>query len=207
MSFVDALEQIPSYVKFLKYIFTKKRRMNEYETVTLTQATSNIFKNMVQKKMTYPRSFTVSCSIDDMDLGHTLCNLGASINLMHLSIFKKLGMWEAQPTKMVLQFVDRSITRPEGKIDDVLIKVDKFLFLADFIILDYEADREVPIILELSFLRTGHALIDVHQWELTMLLNDQKISFNIVNAMNSPLMLKTAMQLNLLGGILARNKC
>ncbi|KAA0045321.1 uncharacterized protein E6C27_scaffold316G00930 [Cucumis melo var. makuwa] len=70
-------------------------------------------------------------------------------------MFKKLEIWEVQPTYMRLQFVDRSITKLEGKIEDVLVKVNKFLFPADFVILDYEADREVPIILGQLFLLTS----------------------------------------------------
>lgn len=107
--------------------------MNEYGTVSLTQTTSSVFKNRVQTKMTDLRSFTILCSIDGMDLGHALCNLGASINLMSPSIFKKSGIGKAKPTTVALQLADKSITHPKGKIEDVLVKVDKFMFLADFI--------------------------------------------------------------------------
>ncbi|KAA0053820.1 uncharacterized protein E5676_scaffold352G007380 [Cucumis melo var. makuwa] len=82
-------------MKFLKDILTKKRRMTEYKTVALTSATNAVFKNGVPEKITNPKSFTVPCSIDDVDLGCTLCDLGASINLMSLSIFKKLGLGKA----------------------------------------------------------------------------------------------------------------
>ncbi|KAA0059788.1 uncharacterized protein E5676_scaffold896G00480 [Cucumis melo var. makuwa] len=87
---------------------------------------------------------------------------------------------------MRLQFADRSIAKPEGKIEDVLVKVDKFLFLANFVILDYKPDREVPIILGQPFLSTGHVLIDIHQRKLTICFNDEEIKFNIVNAMKFP---------------------
>ncbi|TYK14619.1 integrase [Cucumis melo var. makuwa] len=100
--------------------------MNDYEVVALTQATSDFFKKGVRKKMTNRGRFTVPCSIGGMDLGRALCDLGASINLMSLSIFKKLGIGEVQPTQMVPQFANRSISRPEDKIEDVLVKVDKF---------------------------------------------------------------------------------
>ena len=96
-------------------------------------------------------SFTLPCSIRGMDIGHALCDLGASINLMPLSIFKKLGIGEARPTTVTLQLVDRSIKHPEGIIEDVLVKEDKFIFPVDFIIPDYEADKEVPIILRRPF--------------------------------------------------------
>ncbi|TYK11062.1 uncharacterized protein E5676_scaffold73G00470 [Cucumis melo var. makuwa] len=149
--FIDALEQM-----------AKKGRINDCEAGALTLETSDILKNGAPKKMTDRRSFTVPCSINNMDLGHVLCDLGASINLMPLSIFKKLEIEEVQPMHMRLQFVDRSIAKHGGKIEDILVKVDKFLFHADFIILDYEANQEVPIIFGQPFLSTDHALIDVH---------------------------------------------
>lgn len=90
---------------------------------------------------------TVSYSIGDVDLGYALCDLGTSINFMALSISKKFVIGKAQPTTIVLQLVDRSIAGLEGKIEDVLVKMDKFIFLIDFIIPDYDANWEVPIIL------------------------------------------------------------
>ena len=78
-----------------------------------------------------------------------------------LSIFRRLGLGEAQPTIVTLQLVDRSLKHPRGVIEDVLVKVDKFIFSADFIVLDIEEDREIPIILGISFLETRRAMIDV----------------------------------------------
>ena len=91
-----------SYIKFLKDILAKKRKINDFEIVALTQATNDDFKNGVPEKMTDPRSFTVSYSKGGMDLGCALCDLGASINLMPLSIFKKVGIGEVQPTHIRL---------------------------------------------------------------------------------------------------------
>ncbi|XP_038887244.1 uncharacterized protein LOC120077436 [Benincasa hispida] len=117
---------------------------------------------------------------------YALCDLGASINLMPLSIIKKLGIDEAQPASVMLQLADRMITYPEGKIEDILMKVDKFIFQVDFIILDYEADRDVPIILGRSFLGTRKVLIDVHKRELTMRVDNQEVKFNVLNALKFP---------------------
>ncbi|XP_062080747.1 uncharacterized protein LOC133785536 [Humulus lupulus] len=147
----EALEQMPNYVKFLKDILTKKKRLGEFETVALTEGCSAILKSKIPPKLKDPGSFTIPCSIG----GRALCDLGASINLMPMSILKKLGIGEARPTTVTLQLVDHSMAHPEGKIEDVLVQVDKFIFPADFIILDYEADRDVPIILGRPFLATG----------------------------------------------------
>ncbi|XP_024042317.1 uncharacterized protein LOC107176042 [Citrus sinensis] len=93
--------------------------------------------------------------------GRALGDLGASINLIPLSVFKQLGVGECRPITVTLQLADRSHAYPEGKIEDVLVKVDKLIFLVDFIVLDFEADKEVPIILRRPFLATGKTLIDV----------------------------------------------
>ncbi|PIN17864.1 DNA-directed DNA polymerase [Handroanthus impetiginosus] len=125
--FAEALEQMPSYVKFMKDILSKKRR-----------------------------------------LGRALCDLGARINLMPYSIYRTLGLGEAKPTNITLQLADRSLTYPKGVIEDILVKVDKFIFPADFVVLDMEADSEIPIILRRPFLATSRTLIDVQKGELTM---------------------------------------
>ncbi|XP_050944027.1 uncharacterized protein LOC127150368 [Cucumis melo] len=126
ISFLDVLEQMSSYVKFLKDILTKKKRMNDFETVALTRVTSDIFKNGVRKKIRNPGSFMVPCFIGGIDLGHALYDLGAIIKLMSLSIFKKLEIEKVQPTHMRLRFHNRSMAKPLDKIKDLLIKVDKF---------------------------------------------------------------------------------
>ncbi|KAL5552044.1 hypothetical protein UlMin_002220 [Ulmus minor] len=158
---VEALEQMPNYVKFMKDMLTKKRRFGEFETVALTRECSTVLQNKLPPKLKDPGSFTIPCSIGNQYFGKALCDLGASINLMPMSIFKKLGIGEARPTTVSLQLADISIAHPEGKIEDVLVKVDKFIFPVDFIVLDYEADLDVPIILGRPFLAIGRTLIDV----------------------------------------------
>ncbi|XP_038882364.1 uncharacterized protein LOC120073630 [Benincasa hispida] len=146
---------MPSYVKFLKDIVANKRKIRENEIVALTYECNALFQINVPTKMKDPESFTLPCSIGGKKVRNALCDLGASINLMPFSIFKKLNIGNARPTTITLQLADRSITHSEGKIEDVLVQVDKFIFPTDFIILDYEADREVPIILGRPFLATG----------------------------------------------------
>ncbi|KAM6543736.1 hypothetical protein CsatB_008183 [Cannabis sativa] len=120
-----------------------------------------------------------------------------------MSIFKKLGIGEARPTTVTLQLADRSMAHPEGKIEDVLVQVDKFIFPADFIILDYEADRDVPIILGRPFLATGRTLIDVQNGELTMRVNDQKVTFNVFNAMRFPDEIEECSRISVIDSIVA----
>ncbi|KAL5569533.1 hypothetical protein UlMin_026108 [Ulmus minor] len=160
---VEALQQMPNYVKFMKDVLTNKRNLGEFETVALTNECSLLLQSKIPPKLKDPGSFTIPCSIGNTYCGRALCDLGASINLMPMSVFKKLGIGDARPTTVTLQLADRSFAHPEGKIEDVLIRVDKFVFPADFIILDFETNREVPIILGRPFLAIGRTLIDVQK--------------------------------------------
>ncbi|GKA50682.1 reverse transcriptase domain-containing protein, partial [Tanacetum coccineum] len=108
-----------------------------------------------------------------------LADLGASINLMPLSIWKKLSLLELTPTQMILELADRSTTRPTGIAEDVFVRVEKFHFLADFVVVDYVVDPRVPLILGRPFLRTARALIDVYGEELTLRVGDEAITFKV----------------------------
>nr|GEW23433.1 reverse transcriptase domain-containing protein [Tanacetum cinerariifolium] len=114
---------------------------------------------------------------------HALADLGASINLMPLSIWKKLSLPELTPTLMTLKLADRSITRPKGVAEDVFVKVRKFHFPTDFVVVDFEADPRVPLILGRSLLRTSRALIDVYGEEITLRVNDESVTFNLNQTM------------------------
>ncbi|PIN14790.1 DNA-directed DNA polymerase [Handroanthus impetiginosus] len=184
--FAEALEQMPSYVKFMKDILLKKRRLGDYEMVALTEECSAVIQNKLPPKLKDPGSFTIPCTIGTHFSGRALCDLGASINLMTYSIYRTLGLGEAKPTSITLQLADRSLTYPKGVIEDILVKVDKFIFLADFVVLDMEVDSEVPIILGRPFLATGRTLIDVQKDELIMRVQDQQITFNVFKAMKFP---------------------
>ena len=132
---------MPSYVKFLKEILGNKRKLEDYETVRLNEECSAIIQRKLPPKLKDPGSFTIPCSIGGCTFNKVLCDLGASINLMHLSILQKLGLDEPKPTNVSLQLDDRSITYPRGILEDVWVKVDKFIFSVDFIILDMEEDH------------------------------------------------------------------
>ena len=161
--FADALEQMPSCVKFMKDILSQNRRLADFERVNLTVECSAILKRKLPQKLKDPGSFTIPCTIGNSIFERALCYLGATINLMPLSIFKRLGLGEANPTTVTLQLADRSLKHSRGVIEDVLVKVDKFIFPTDFIFLDMEEDKEIPIILGRPFLATGRAMIDVHR--------------------------------------------
>ena len=155
----------------------KKRRLRDYETVALSEECSAILQKKLPPKLKDPGSFTIPCAIGDAVFEKALCDLGVSSNLMPMLIFKKLNLGEACPTTVTLQLANRSLTHPRSIIEDVLVKVDKFIFLADFIILDMEEDKEVPIILGRPFLAIGRALIDVQKGELILRVQKEEVTF------------------------------
>ncbi|PIN21160.1 hypothetical protein CDL12_06143 [Handroanthus impetiginosus] len=184
--FAEAIEQMSSYVKFMKDILSKKKRLGDYETVALTEECSVIIQNKLPLKLKDPGSFTIPYTIGTHFSGRVLCNLRASINLISYLIYCTLGLGEAKPTSITLQLADRSLTYQKGVIEDILVKVDKFIFPADFTVLYMEVDSEIPIILGRPFLATGRTLIDVQKSELTMRVQDQQITFNVFKAMKFP---------------------
>ena len=184
--FADALEQMPSYVKFMKDILSQNRRLADFETVNLTEECSAILQRKLPRKLKDPGSFTIPCTIGNAIFERALCDLGASINLMPLSIFKRLRLGEARPTTVTLQLADRSLKHPRGIIEDFLVKVDKFIFPADFIVLDMEEDKEISIILGRPFLATGRAMIDVQRGELKLRVQEEEVKFNVFEAVRHP---------------------
>ncbi|XP_062103661.1 uncharacterized protein LOC133814756 [Humulus lupulus] len=184
--FVDALEQMLNYSMFMKDVISKKRKLEDYEIVKLMEECSAILKRQLPKKLKDPESFIIPCVIGEVHIEKALCDLGASTNLIPLSIFWKLNLGEVTPTTISLQLVDRSLTYPRGIIEDVLVKIDRFIYLVDFVVLDMEEDQEIPIILGRPFLATGKTLIDVHGGNLTLRVNGEEVKFNISNAIRFP---------------------
>nr|GFA96820.1 reverse transcriptase domain-containing protein [Tanacetum cinerariifolium] len=131
------------------------------------------------KKLGDPGKFLIPCDFPRMEECHALADLDASINLMPLSIWKKLSLPELTPTRMTLELVDRSINQPNGVVEDVFVKVGKFHFSTDFVVVGFEADPRVPLILGRSFFRTDRDLIDVYGEEITIRVNDEAVTFNL----------------------------
>nr|GEX88028.1 reverse transcriptase domain-containing protein [Tanacetum cinerariifolium] len=140
---------------------------------------SAVLLKKLPKKLGDPDKFLISCDFPRMDECLALADLGASINLMPLSLWNKLSLPQLTPTLMTLELADRSIFRPIGVTEDVYIKVGKFHFPAEFVVVDFDADPRVPLILGRSFLKTGRDLIDVFEGELTLRVGREAITFNI----------------------------
>ncbi|GKV38977.1 hypothetical protein SLEP1_g46823 [Rubroshorea leprosula] len=181
---IDAISQMPSYAKFFKEILANKRKLEEFKMVKLNEECSAILQNKLPPKLKDPGSFSIPCIIGNVNFDKALCDLGASINLMPFHVFRKLGLGEPSPTTVSLQLADRSIKYPRV-VEDVLVKVDKFIFPVDFIVLDMEEDFEMPLILGRPFLATGKALIYVQQGKLSLRIHDEEIVFNVFDAMKN----------------------
>ena len=185
MSFTEVVTQMPLYERFLKDILTKKRKIAEEGIVNLTATCSAVIKRGLPEKMKDPGSFTIPCTIGEFEFQKALCDSGASINLMPYSIAKKLSLGEITPTTVTLQMADRTLVKPEGIIEDVLVKVGKFIFPADFIILDMEEDSQVPLLLGRPFLATGAALIDMQKGILTLRVGEETADFNLIRSLRN----------------------
>ncbi|GJU67266.1 reverse transcriptase domain-containing protein [Tanacetum coccineum] len=147
--------------------------------IPLNKNCSAMLLKKIPEKLGDPGKFLIPCNFPGMDVCHALADLGASINLMPLSIWKKLSLPDLTPTRMTLELADRSITYPKGLAEDVYVKVGKFHFPTDFVVVDFEVDPRVPLILGRSFLRSGHALIDVYGEEITLRVDNEAVTFNL----------------------------
>src|SRR5262249_34378312 len=172
---VDALSQMPRYAKFLKELLTNKRKLEEISTVTLGGECSAVIQNKLPKKLKDPGSFIIPCFIGNLPEERALADLGASINLMPYQMYKKLGLGEPKPTRMSLQLADRSVKLPRGVVEDVLVKVQDFIFPVDFVILDIESDVDIPLILGRPFLATARAIIDVDDGKLMLRVGNEEV--------------------------------
>ena len=177
--FVEALAQMPHYAKFIKDILSKKRKLDEEGVVSLSATCSVVIHKNLLMKMQDLGSFTIHCTIGNYEFRRTSCDFGASINLIPLSVVKKLSLRKLTPTTMTLQMADRSMAQLEGILEDVLIKVGKFIFPMDFVVIDIKEDKQIPLLQGRPFLAIGAALIDVKKGELTLIVGEEKAHFNM----------------------------
>ncbi|KAJ0948045.1 putative aspartic peptidase domain superfamily [Helianthus annuus] len=186
LPFIEALQSMPKYAKFLKDLLKRKDRLGEVSNIPLSGGCSAVVLNKVPEKLTDPGLFTIPCLFRSDTECRALADLGASINLMPYSLYERLGLGELSPTRMSLSLADRSVKYPRGIIENLLVKVDKFVFPVDFVVLDMEADEKVPIILGRPFLCTAKAVIDVFDGKITLQVGEERVSFEIARSMDHP---------------------
>ncbi|GJZ47351.1 reverse transcriptase domain-containing protein [Tanacetum coccineum] len=186
ISFADALLLMPRFAPTIKSLLMNKEKLLELAKIPLNENCSAMLLKKLPEKLGDPGKFLIPCNFPGMDVCHALADLGASINLMPLSIWKKLSLPDLTPTRMTLELADRSITRPKGLAEDIFVKVGNFHFPTDFVVVDFEADPRVPLILGRSFLRTSRALIDVYEGELVLRDGNEQITFHVNGTSKHP---------------------
>ncbi|XP_074342337.1 uncharacterized protein LOC141679861 [Apium graveolens] len=175
--FADALAQMPLYAKFMKEVLSNRKKFEEVKIITLNEKCSSIIQGTIPSG-----SFSLPYTIGEIKIKKTLCDLGASVSLMPLSIYKRLGLGELKKTRIALQLADRSIKYPLGVLEDVLVKVDRFVIPCDFVVLEMSEDVDIPIILRRPFLATAGTNIDVKAGKLTLKVGEEKVDFDLNQA-------------------------
>ncbi|XP_074266283.1 uncharacterized protein LOC141588756 [Silene latifolia] len=186
--FLDMITKIPSYDKFLKELVTLKKKNGEVQTINLSKECSAILThtNKLPNKLEDPGSFSIPCSIQGVAIKRALCDLGASVSLMPLSIFKRLDLGDLKPTRVSLQLADRSVKFLIGVIEDVPLVVGKLVIPCDFFVMDMPEDYNVPIILGRPCLATGGAMIDVKSGKLSLQVGEDRVEFELHKSMEAP---------------------
>nr|GEW42519.1 reverse transcriptase domain-containing protein [Tanacetum cinerariifolium] len=170
---------MPKFGPTIKNLLTNKDKLFELARTPLNEHYSAVLLKKLPEKLGDPGKFLIPCDFLGMDEFLALADLGASISLMPLSVWNKLSLPEFTPTLITLKLADRSISRPIDVAEDVFVKVGTFYSLANFVFVDFDADRRVPLILKKSFLKTERALIDVYIGELTLRVNTEAVTFNL----------------------------
>ncbi|GJR50199.1 reverse transcriptase domain-containing protein [Tanacetum coccineum] len=173
----DALVEMPKFNKWLSSLLRNKEKLEEIAITTVNAECSAIIMNKVPEKLEDPGKFLIPCALQELNRTSALADSGASINLLPHSIYKKLRLEALTPTRMTLELANRSITHPMGIAEDVVVRVDGFTFLADFVVVNFEPDPRVPIILGRPFLRTAKALIDLYEETLTLRVGKEELVY------------------------------
>ncbi|GJR29321.1 reverse transcriptase domain-containing protein [Tanacetum coccineum] len=188
ISFTDALVLMPKFASTLRTLLGNKEKLTEVARTSnepclartsMNEHCSAVILNKLPRKLGDPGKFLIPCEFPGMDECLALADLGASINLMPFSVWEKLSLPDLTPTCMTLELADRSISKPMGIAKDISVKVGVFHFPADFVVVDFEPDPRVPLILGRCFLKTSRALIDVHKGELTLRIGSEAITYNL----------------------------
>ncbi|XP_074336311.1 uncharacterized protein LOC141673459 [Apium graveolens] len=145
--FADLLALMPLYVKFMKEVMYNRKKFEEVKIITLNEECSYVIQHIIPPKLKDPGSFTFPCTLGEIRIKKSLCDLGTSVSLMPHSIYKRLGLGELKKTRISLQLADVSIKYPLGVLEDVLVKVDKFVIPCDFFVLEMNEEVDIPIIL------------------------------------------------------------
>ncbi|KAL5574568.1 hypothetical protein UlMin_016267 [Ulmus minor] len=187
---LHVIKQVPSYAKVIKDLCTLKRKHNVKKTAFLAEQASAVIDSKTPPKYKDPGCPTVACQIGNQACGQALLDLGASVNLMPYSVYLQLGLGEIKPTTVVLQLADRSVRKPRGIVEDVLVQIDKFYYPVDFLVLDTIAivntESKIPLILGRPFLATANALINCRNGLMTLSFGNMTLEVNVFRVSRQP---------------------
>ena len=185
---LDMIKLVPTYAKFLKDLCTVKRGLGIEKKAFLTEQVSAIIQSKTPVKYKDPGSPTISVNIGGTCIDKALLDLGASVNLLPYSVYKQLGLGELKPTNITLSLADRSVKIPKGIVKDVLVKVDKFYYQVDFVVLDTEPIasglNHVPIILGRPFFATSNVIINCSNGVMQLTFGNMTLELNIFHLSN-----------------------
>ena len=180
---VDMIKQVPTYANFLKDSCTVKKGLGIEKKAFLTEQVSAIIQSKTPVNYNDPGSPTISVNIGGTCIDKALLDLGAGVNLLPYSVYKQLGLGELKPSNITLSLADRSVKIPNGVVEDVLVKVDKFYYPVDFVVLDTEPiasePNHVPIILGRQFLATANAIINCRNGVMQLTFGNMTLELNI----------------------------
>ena len=197
---LDIIKQVPAYAKFLKDLCTIKKGLGIEKKAFLTEQVSAIIQSKYPVKYKDPGSSTISVNIGGNCIDKSLLDLGAIVNLMPYSVYKQLGLGELKPTNITLSLADRSVKIPKGIVEDVLVKIDKFYYPVDFVVLNTEPiasePNHVPIILGRPFLATANAIINWRNGVMQLTFGNMTLELNIFHLNNKNKLLETENQIS-----------
>ena len=195
---LDIIKQVPAYAKFLKDLCTIKKGLGIEKKAFLTEQVSAIIQSRNPVKYKDPGSATISVNIGGNCIDKSLLDLGASVNLLPYSVYKQLGLGELKPTNITLSLADRSVKIPKGIVEDVLVKIDKFYYPVDFVVLDTEPianePNHVPIILGRPFPATANAIINCRNGVMQLTFGNMTLELNIFHLNNKQKLLENENQ-------------
>ncbi|CAN6554879.1 unnamed protein product [Malus baccata var. baccata] len=186
---LDAIKQVPRYAKFLKELYTTRKRMSTKEVVKVGENVSAILQCKLPPKCKDPGSFAIPCVIGNTCFKSAMLDLGASINVMPYSIYVSMNLGVLKNDGVIIQLADRSNTYPKGVLEDVLVQVNHLIFPADFYVLEMdESDHasSLPILLGRPFMKTARTKIDVYNGTLSMEFDGEVVNFNLSDSIKYP---------------------
>ncbi|GJW66116.1 zinc knuckle CX2CX4HX4C containing protein [Tanacetum coccineum] len=181
------IRQTNNYAKHMKDLVESKLQTNDDEEIRMNPRCSALLQNRLPPKEQDPGSFILPCFIGKLDFKNALAYLGASISIMPLLMYKRLGIGKLEPINMVIEMADNTKCTPKGIVENLLIKIDKFIFLVYFVILDMVEEIRMPIILGRPLLSTAHAKVDIFRKSISLEVGSEKVIFKMKSSFTTNL--------------------